>query len=196
MSAAIISSLVRCDEWGRKYEKEDNTTETKRCLCGTESTWHMARQFIITSLKWRKWMRAVCIANVYANGNKLRDVHVGLLLFTVCRVSSAWMTSLKIQTILKLDGSLPNQTLPLEKRTRGEQSGVNVGLQINLQHDTSITHCGSHPHWAVQKDSWTQVSWKGKHRIRLFLYAAFTVFHSFLYYYYFKWGHGFSSWAL
>lgn len=71
------------------------------------------------------------------NGNKRTDKH-SRLLFAACRVSSAWVTSLKTQAVLTLAGSLPSQMLPLEKRTRGEQSGVKAGLQINLQHVTSI----------------------------------------------------------
>lgn len=35
-------------------------------------------------------------------------------------------------------GHMPSQMLPLEMRTRGEQTGARAGLQINLQHDTSI----------------------------------------------------------
>lgn len=35
-------------------------------------------------------------------------------------------------------GSVPSQMLPLEMRTRGEQTGARAGLQINLQRDTSI----------------------------------------------------------
>ncbi len=30
MSAAIISSLVRCDEWDRKHEKKDTTPQKKK----------------------------------------------------------------------------------------------------------------------------------------------------------------------
>lgn len=33
MSAAVISSLVRCDEWDRKYEKEDKTPQKRRRGC-------------------------------------------------------------------------------------------------------------------------------------------------------------------
>ena len=58
------------------------------------------------------------------------------LLFTVCRVSSTWMSQ-KIQTILKQAGGLPSQTLPLEER-RKIRLELKASLQINLQHDISI----------------------------------------------------------
>lgn len=46
-------------------------------------------------------MRTVCVANACMNGKKLADMHARLL-FSACRVSSAWMTSLKVLAILKL----------------------------------------------------------------------------------------------
>lgn len=37
MSAAVISSLVRCDEWDRKYEKEDKTPQKRTRGCADQN---------------------------------------------------------------------------------------------------------------------------------------------------------------
>lgn len=43
MSAAVISSLVRCDEWDRKQEKKDKTQqEQKENPGGADMTRHLA----------------------------------------------------------------------------------------------------------------------------------------------------------
>lgn len=118
MSAAVISSLVRCDELDRKHEKKDKTPQKRRR--GTESTWHTQCNVNFPAVekvnentvhgKYHLWMER--------------------LLFIVCRVSNAWTTSLKILAILKPAGNVPSQMLPLEKRTRGvEQKGWKLGYR-------------------------------------------------------------------
>ncbi len=144
MSAAIISSLVRCDEWDRKHEKKDqNTTETKGCLGGTESTWHMEMQYELTSSGESEWDRCARRTHVWMERSSQTRTQ-GCCSQNVACQTRGWRVW-KFRQFLSPAGGLPSQMLPLEKRTRGEQTRVKAGLQIQLtawhkhQHSLELT---------------------------------------------------------
>lgn len=132
MSAAIISSLVRCDEWDRKHEKKDqNTTETKGGLWGTESTWHMATLYELPWSGESEWEQCAWRTHVWMERSSQTSMQGCCSQHVACQ-ARGWRVWQFFWQFLSPAGGLPSQMLPLEKRTRGEQAGVKAGLQIQL----------------------------------------------------------------
>lgn len=160
MSAAVISSLVRCDEWDRKYEKKDKTPQEREM-------WRTIQ------LHTAIWMFSVKREGVHDKCMYERDVSS-----QICTCTRRFVHSMS--RVERVD----DETESSGKSSAGWQhANLNVAFGEGTRGEQSVsTWSGLHPQWAVQRDSWTQVSWKGKHGIKTLLRAPgstlFTAFRS------------------
>lgn len=168
---------------GSMKRRTKNTTETKGSLWGTESTWHMAMLYELPWSGESEWEQCAWRTHAWMERSSQTCMQGCCSQHVACQ-ARGWRVW-KFWQFLSSSGGLPSQMLPLEKRTRGEQTrGESRATDTTYSMTQVSAHSGPHPHWAAQKDSWTQVSWKRKHGMKTFLHAPentpVTAFHAFI----------------